>query len=193
MNTIYLIDWDDTLFPTLWIKQNNINIYNQFDIEKYKLYFIELDETIEKFLHKLNNNSMIFIVSNASLKWINACLNILPFTKQYIISNNIKIISARDLYSIKYKINDWKKYTFQNIINSIKVNKYNIISLGDADYEYKGLISLKEFIKNKNFLLKNITFIENPSFEQLIDQQELLIKCIGNIVNKQTFVDMKLS
>ena len=42
MKNIIFIDWDDTLFPTTWIHNNNINCINKEDINKYKLFFLEL-------------------------------------------------------------------------------------------------------------------------------------------------------
>jgi hypothetical protein len=199
LNTIYLIDWDDTLFPTSWFKKNNISLYNKSSVDNYKLYFMELDNTIEKILYKLNKNGKIYIVTNANLKWINDCLNELPFTKDIIDANQIKILSARDLYSKKYlNIMEWKKNTFKNIVNSIiNYDKCtNIISIGDADYEYYGLLELDNHIKTLNnnhcYLLKNIKFIESPNFEQIIDQNELLHKSIDNITNNLRYIDIKL-
>lgn len=199
LQSIYLIDWDDTLFPTSWCKRNNIDLYNQYDVERYKIYFIELDNTLEKLLYKLNQYGKIYIVTNASLNWIKQCLNMLPYTFDFIKDKNIKILSARDLYSHKYmNIMEWKKNTFQNVINSIiEYDKCtNIISLGDADYEYYALIDLDNHIRQLDdehcFLLKNIKFMNEPDFEHIIDQIELLHKCIGEITDNLRFVDIKL-
>ena len=198
-NTLIIVDWDDTLFPTSWFKKNNISLYNKSSVDNYKLYFMELDNTIEKILYKLNKNGKIYIVTNANLKWINDCLNELPFTKDIIDANQIKILSARDLYSKKYlNIMEWKKNTFKNIVNSIiNYDKCtNIISIGDAEYEYYGLLELDNHIKTLNnnhcYLLKNIKFIESPNFEQIIDQNELLHKSIDNITNNLRYIDIKL-
>ena len=46
---------------------------------KYKLYFLELDNTISTFIDTLNNAGKIYIVTNASLNWIKSCLKILNF------------------------------------------------------------------------------------------------------------------
>lgn len=199
LHTIYLIDWDDTLFPTTWCKRNKVDLYNSHDVERYKIYFIELDNTLEKILYKLNKNGKIYIVTNANLNWIKECLKILPYTFDFIKDKNIKILSARDLYSHKYiNIMEWKKNTFKNVINSvIDYDKCtNIISLGDAHYEYHGLVELDSHIKQLNnnhcYLLKNIKFMDDPDFEHIIDQLELLYKCIDNITENLRYVDIKL-
>ena len=99
LTNIFLIDWDDTLFPSSWINSNNINLQNESSINDYKLYFLDLDKVVSGFLDSLNKVGDIYIVTNASLSWIKTCLNILQLTSKTIILNRIRIISARDLYS----------------------------------------------------------------------------------------------
>ncbi len=202
--TIYLVDWDDTLFPTDFCNKNSINLKNPSDIDNYKLFFIELDKSILNVLEKLKSLGTIYIITNASIIWIKNCLEILPKTKKYIMNNKIRIISARDIYS---NINDsplqWKILTFQNVIDIIMNNNnnknnnniLNIMSLGDATYEYYGLLNLDEYLqkkhKNNNYLLKSVKFIDKPSFEQIIDQLNVLLKNIDSITNKFDYVDIK--
>ena len=170
LTNIFLIDWDDTLFPSSWINSNNINLQNESSINDYKLYFLDLDKVVSGFLDSLNKVGDIYIVTNASLSWIKTCLNILQLTSKTIILNRIRIISARDLYSNRTNsATEWKILTFKNVImenlkklNNIKQNTYlNIFSFGDAKYEYIALLNLnnflienemvKEYAKNNNF------------------------------------------
>ena len=199
--TIYLVDWDDTMFPTGFCNKNNINLKNPTDIDNYKLFFIELDKSILNILEKLKSLGTIYIITNASIIWIKNCLEILPNTKKYIMNNKIRIISARDIYS---SLNDspleWKILTFQNVIDIIMKNNnnkniLNIHSLGDATYEYYGLLNLDEYLqkkyKNNNYLLKSVKFMDRPTFEQIIDQLNVLNKNIDNITNKFDYIDIK--
>jgi hypothetical protein len=199
--TIYLVDWDDTMFPTGFCNKNTINLKNPTDIDNYKLFFIELDKSILKILEKLKSLGIVYIITNASIIWIKNCLEILPNTKKFIMGNKIRIISARDIYS---KINDsplqWKILTFQNVIDIIMKNNnnkniLNIHSLGDATYEYYGLLNLDEYLqkkyKNNNYLLKSVKFMDRPTFEQIIDQLNVLNKNIDNITNKFDYIDIK--
>jgi len=206
LTNIFIIDWDDTLFPTTWVIKNDIKLSSTESVNNYKLYFLELDKTLSKFLESLNNVGDIYIVTNANLKWIKSCIYILPETQQVIINNNIRIISARDLYS-DYKLSptEWKIYTFQDILNDIVVkiknkmskNTYlNIVSFGDAMYEYMALVSLDSYFKDKNekcinYLLKNISFIEKPNFDNIIEQMQILSKNKNAILDKISFIDIK--
>lgn len=215
LTNIFIIDWDDTLFPTTWIHKNSIDVSKSQT--EYKIYFLELDKTISGLLESLNKIGDVWIVTNASINWIKSCLMGLEQTRKTIISNNIRIVSARDSYSSNSSSpTEWKILTFQDILediigkifNKIKPNTYvNIISIGDAMYEYMALINLDNFIKsymldNKNlnsktqqfnYLLKNIKFIEKPDFDFIIDQMNVLNKNKDTIVNKLEFIDLKFT
>ena len=215
LTNLFIIDWDDTLFPTTWINKNSIDFNKPNSYSEYKLYFIELDKTISMLLESLNNVGDIWIVTNASIKWLKSCLIILNITRNTIIKNNIRIVSARDSYSQNNNSpTEWKILTFQDIIedimkninNQMKPNTIiNIISIGDAVYEYIALINLDKYIKSYisekkikndckfNYLLKNIKFIEKPEFDYIIDQINVLHKNKDEIINKLQYIDLKFT
>jgi hypothetical protein len=212
LTNVFIIDWDDTLFPTSWVNKNNIKI-NDESIKNYKLYFLELDKTITNLLESLDKVGDVYIVTNASISWIKSCLTILNITRQFIIRHNIRIVSARDIYANKtISPTEWKILTFKNIIHGIvdKINKnlkpntiFNIISIGDAMYEYVALIKLNGFFNsyvqarnrdkkfNISYNLKSIKFIEKPDFDYVIDQIQILQKNKDDIINRMGFVDIK--
>jgi len=212
LTNIFIIDWDDTLFPTSWVNENNINLQDDKSVSEYKLYFIDLDKILSSFLESFSAKGDIFIVSNASLLWIRSCLNILPLTSKIVIINKIRLVSARDLYStIVNTSTEWKILTFQDVINDnlnkikkIRPNTYlNILSIGDAKYEYIALLNLNEYLlennmikeykkkDNFNFLLKSVKFIEKPKFEYLIDQIKVFDKNQDLIINTLEYIDLK--
>ena len=203
--SVIYIDFDDTLFPTSWCNKNMINLNNAESINEYKLYFIELDNTMSNFLINIKKFGEIFIVTNANIKWIKSCLNVLINTRKVIMDNNIRIVSARDIYSKTLSSpTEWKINTFRDILNNTIIDfstKFecntilNIISIGDAEYEYIALLNLDGFFKsnkqNINYLLKSIKFIEKPNFDMIIDQMEIVQKNINFIVNKIGYLDLK--
>jgi hypothetical protein len=201
-----ILDWDDTIFPSSWCNKNMINLNDPESVANYKLYFIELDKTASDFLVDLQQYGDIYIVTNANIKWIKACLNILPFTKKVIMNNNIRIVSARDLYSQTLSSpTEWKIKTFKDIVsnivqkssNKLNCNTFlNIISVGDAHYEYVALLNLDDHLKinnNTNYLLKSVKFIEKPHFDLIIDQIQVVKKNIGLIIKKIGYVDLKFT
>jgi hypothetical protein len=155
MKNIIFIDWDDTLFPTTWVNKNKINCLDKNDVNKYRLFFLELDKSISNLLETItkNNDNFVYIVSNANKKWIEVSLMCLPITSSIINkaslnttnnnttnNNDIVIISAKDKYNEKYSSPiDWKILTFKDIIND--VYKINTNGASDAsgpsgDYAY---------------------------------------------------------
>lgn len=166
-DTLIILDWDDTLFPTSWTLKNktggqeNNHVYN----------FQKLDTVLYKLFIKLMTYGTVVIVTNAMTKWIISSSNMLPMT-QKIIKNNVEIISARDNFQQQYpnQMPVWKKIIFKDLT---KNNNFNhIISIGDAEYEFHALVDLYERSDQK--ILKAIRFIQSPSFDILIDQLEVL-------------------
>ena len=160
--TLIIIDWDDTLFPTTWITTNEINLKNNIDIDKYAGYFAQVDQDLNNLLIKLIQCGTVIIVTNALLTWIKLSITILPKTS--LILNRIEVISARGDYQSKSSNPmDWKKFAFESIIQGMGKKINNIISIGDANYEYVALMNLNNFFQiNKldiNYFLKNIKFI----------------------------------
>lgn len=177
-NSIIILDWDDTLFPTTWTVQKNIYVN---DHNKYIIIFSQLDNILHTFLTKCLINSTVVIVTNATIKWIKKSLNLLPYTKE-LINKNINVVSAKDMYQSSHP-NDsflWKKMVFTKYKNF-----FNIISIGDAEYEYEALINLYD----NNKLLKAIKLLKFPQFDYLIDQINVLNNLIINIVHVHTHMD----
>lgn len=209
LTNIIIMDWDDTLFPTSWLNKNDIKLNDENVKITYKIYFQELDKSIKNLLKSYSQISTIYIVTNASMKWILASLNTLPLTRKFIMKENIRIISSRDLYSKEnMKTAKWKLNTYENIVNNDLKNIFsiknkeimlNIISMGDAVYEYIALINLHDILtdkinnkKNINFYLKNIRFKSQPNFDFIIEQIDLVKKNKIQIINEKNYIDKEI-
>ena len=121
------------------------------------------------------------------------------------MENNIRIVSARDIYSKTLSSpTEWKINTFRdilsNITNTLPTDSdcntiLNIISIGDAQYEYIALLNLDNYFKSNNnkinYLLKSIKFVEKPNFDLIIDQMQIVQKNMDYIVNKIGYLDLK--
>ena len=139
--TLIILDWDDTLFPTTWITTNQINLKNHIEVQKHQKYFNDVDLDLFILLRKLLQCGTVIIVTNALLNWIQISTAILPRTLAII--DKIKVISARGDYQSKSSNPmDWKKMAFKRILDESSKKVNNIISIGDAEYEYNALINL---------------------------------------------------
>jgi hypothetical protein len=193
-NTLIILDWDDTLFPTSWVSNNDIDITNINKIDYIK-FFENIDLSIYKLFLNLINLGDILIITNALLNWINISLKVLPKTNKLFENNkNINFISARGEYSpLTDDINSWKKIAFINELKKKKHHKNinNIISIGDAEYEYNALINL--YNNDSYILLKSVKFIRYPDNYNINEQINILNNSIKNICIYKGNLDLVLN
>lgn len=188
-NALIIFDWDDTLFPTYWLLNNGINIDNAQDIRNHIIYFKELDMTLTTLLKVALSIGKVIIITNANIEWLYLSKKVLPETSK-LIDKRIQLISARDIYHHAYTIADWKKNTFKNNIYGYVNWADQIISFGDAMYEYEALIALRKYISPKKHL-KTIKLVQSPSFDNLIDQLNVLSKSMNDIYKQPHHLDLK--
>lgn len=196
-DTLIIIDWDDTLFPTSWISNNNINVKDSSIRNNNRITFSELDNILYKFLMKCISLGRVLIITNASIGWINITMDLLPNSKNIIV-RNIKVMSARDHYGDYMNINQWKHNAFEKEIIDYFDNKYhihNILSIGDAHYEYEALVKIYHMDKivPEKRILKTVKFLSVPTYHSLIDQINVLTKSINKIVHKHKHMDLVFS
>jgi hypothetical protein len=190
--TLFILDWDDTLFPTNWVMKNGINLQVPANRDQYVIYFQELDRVLSKFLKTLINMGKVIIVTNALPDWIQISSIVLPNT--YNLLKQVKLVSARGIYrNVSSNMMDWKMMAFRDIIDEEfnDASIMNVISVGDAEYEYQALIALNKRKINTKKYLKSIRFMKDPSHDVLIDQLEVLNNAIPDIWGKYSHVDLK--
>jgi len=195
-DTLIILDWDNTLFPTTWVIKNNINIKDPETSNKYIVYFHELDSVLSELLIKLQKYGKVVIVTNAMPTWIKISSAVLPKTA-YVLQK-IKVVSARKNHqATSPHMMDWKKLAFIEEVKNEMLNKkiLNIISIGDAEYEYKALIDLynSTHLSDKQKLLKSIKFMDEPSHETLIDQLQVITRSVDEICLIKKHLDKKFT
>jgi len=186
--TLIILDWDDTLFPTSWYIKNDINLSNHKNRFKYIDKFDELDKVLSETLKLMNKYGKTIIVTNALHSWIEISSSVLPLTKN--IMKNMDVISARERYQGNYDINEWKKKTFEDETSETSYN--NIISMGDADYEYNALVNLYDLLKvdKKNKYLKTIKFIKTNNYNTHLEQLYVIKNNVKNIYEIKKHLDI---
>ena len=190
--TLFILDWDDTLFPTNWVMRNNINLITSSTRDQYVIYFQELDRALSRLLRNTMNLGKVIIVTNALPDWINMSSVVLPQT--YNLLTKVKVISARGVYKEKSPVMmDWKIMAFRDIIDEefANLSLMNVISVGDAEYEYQALIALNKQKIGTTKYLKSIRFMKDPTHDILVDQLGVLNDAISEIWNKSEHLDLK--
>ena len=221
--SLLIFDFDDTLFCTKYFDSFSLPYQDIFTFkisleEVNPCLFKEIKELektiIELFVKLQNNNNDVVIVSNADMRWINNCLtHFLEELKEYINENNIKVYSAKNMYSKMEKeeiargdstriSTSWKIKCFEKVIKDIYGEEnenesenenntcetsidLNVLSIGDGEDEKKAVFKLN---KNKfnfcqNLQTKFIRMIDYPSASSIIIQLEYLQNNIKEILS----------
>ena len=181
---IFYYDWDDTLFFTTALKSRFFEYCGNFYSEEnkannlllthFKKEITNLDLLSSTILSKSVSLGSVYIVTNSSLNWVySMAKEYYPRTYNYIISNKIQVISARDNYSSQFPNEKylWKTNSFMNIANNFNYDKTtNIISLGDNQLDIDAAEAASIYF-NKSYV-KTVKLRERPSFEELTFQLE---------------------
>ena len=174
-NTLFIFDWDDTLFSTSHFNFKSNNLFF-FDNENEKKMINTIEYYIIEILNKALDKGTVLIITNSADGWVEACTK---FYYPNLISmlNRIYIISSRELYQKEYPGNPltWKIKTFndlKNIFNFEKPFIINIVCIGDDNNE---IIAAKNLAETTNkCIVKTIKFREGPDIKELIKQLILI-------------------
>lgn len=177
VNSLFIFDWDDTLFFTTYLYPEYCNKKVNLSIEnKEKERISEIETLICQIMNKALSKGSVFIITNSEEGWVEESTklfypNLVPFL------DKINIISSRKLYSKDYPSDRemWKLKTFTDLRKIFNFNPNfltNIICIGDNEIEIKAGKKLAE--QFKNCFLKTVKFRERPSLKELIKQLKLI-------------------
>ena len=194
---LILLDWDDTILPTSWMKKNKITIddviYSDF-IDDLSIH----QNCCYEFFTEILKYAQIIIITNAEEGWVElSCQKILP--RIFSLISKIKIVSAKSSYiTITNSPFTWKELAFRVQIEVYLKNNpniiKNIISIGDAQYEREALIQVSKNLKDiaSNYYIKSIKFAEHPDIFLLIQQLDTVSSNISQIIEKDSALDLML-
>ena len=183
-NTIFIFDWDDTLFFTTHLNPSKNNTFF-YESKTEKRFMNTIEYYVVEILKKALSKGKVLIITNSGDGWVRACAqfyypNLLPILDQ------INIISARELYQDKFPNEPitWKVKTFNDLKQKFHFEKCivsNIICIGDDNSE---IIAAKKLGENfENCLVKTIKFRDKPNLTDLIKQIILINEQILRVYN----------
>ena len=183
-NNLFIFDWDNTLFPTYFLSQENILEENDLPPEYLKIFSL-LELSIYKLLKKSLEKGAVNIITNSSLGWVEYSAN-KYFPGLTKLFKYINIISAKNDYNKIYP-NDkkmWKIKAFLSLKEKINFNlKANIICFGDSYIELEAGKYLASEIGN--CFIKTIKFKELPEPEDIIKQLNFILTKFNYIYSRQ--------
>lgn len=190
--TLIILDWDDTLFPTSWVMDNNLDLTDPSVRATFNIKFEELDNILYKFLCRMSKLGKVIIITNAMPEWVHLSGSLLRNTNG--ILKKITIISARKEHHQHEEMKNWKKLCFLDelIKHNVKYKTNNVISIGDAAYEYRALINLYNHQQGHfDRYLKSIQLKKGPSCENIQEQLKMMNKQIKEICGHTYHMDLE--
>ncbi|MCQ2815783.1 MAG: hypothetical protein MJ252_00805 [archaeon] len=172
--TIFIFDWDDTLFCSSFIFPNGSNANDKRITQKDMQQIATLDEIVNSILTKSLTLGEVYIITNASCGWVEFASSRF-YKKSLNVIPKIKVISARNKNE-KLKPGLPKMWKSDTFISAFEKQKFfgilNLISVGDSVIEMEAAKNLCNSMRN--CVLKTVKMQEAPSLKDLIKQLELI-------------------
>lgn len=156
---LFILDWDDTVFPTSQITNGEFKTFNEKDIiESREIIFDSIDGIACHLLAKMSKQGFVSIITNASQSWFEKSLSYFKHLAYAIEEYGVSVYTADSAKSaVKRKqgtLEEAKNINFKNALEEmmVKLNLHlrdndsrkpstqnesnvNIISIGDQDPE----------------------------------------------------------
>ncbi len=145
MDDILVLDYDDTILPTTYLKEQ-FSVEELFDDSPPPEMLDNLQDNIIKVLDSLRH-FRICILTNSGNRWIPlTCSKMLPRVWEWITEKNIPIYEAKVRYESYYTDpTTWKQYTLRDaMVNISRVGR--IFSFGDSEHDMKAVQNMAEEI-----------------------------------------------
>jgi hypothetical protein len=186
-----ILDWDDTLLPTTYLKKSNV------DPEVTK----KMEDSIINVFKVAAQLGPVFIVTAADSGWVqySAALYV-PRVLEAL--KKITVLSAKDEYTEwltrggekKIINNRWwidaKKYAMRTVVHYCFPDVQCLLSVGDSLVEREAVI---ELCSEMNLKVKSVKISERSTVKQLMAQHDLLTRCFVAIVATTDKVDVQMS
>ena len=182
-NTLFIFDWDDTLFFTTHLNPSKNNLFF-YENENEKKMMKTIEYYIEEIFNKALNKGTVLIITNSGEGWVEACAKFY-YPNLISILKDIYIISARELYQEKYprEPETWKIRAFNDLKEKFNFEECvsNIICFGDDNKE---IIVAKKLGENiNNCLIKTVKFRDKPDLTEMLKQLIVINEQILRIYN----------
>lgn len=175
--TIFIIDWDDTLMCTYFISLKTHGLSE----EESKIVY-DLGKVVSIFLKECNKYGKVIIMTNSSEEWLKKTNEKYLKIKKNIFEN-IKIISTRDKY-LKKNIDrrKWKELALDELLKRYGDIIQNIICASDSESDIEVFKNLSE--KNEGINISTIKFKSKPSPLVMIKEIEFLKNMLNDVIGK---------
>eukprot|EP00927_Polykrikos_kofoidii_P027781 TRINITY_DN24336_c0_g1_i2.p1 TRINITY_DN24336_c0_g1~~TRINITY_DN24336_c0_g1_i2.p1 ORF type:complete len:381 (+),score=71.86 TRINITY_DN24336_c0_g1_i2:135-1277(+) len=187
--TIMIFDWDDTLLPSTWIRENSLRLdAESVATEEQQAQLDRVAKGVAHTLRAAERYGKVVLVTNAESGWIElSCKKFMP--SLYPVLENMRAVSARSTYEHQGVSSpfEWKylafEYEVQQFYKSVPAERMrNVISFGDSAHEREALIRVTQ--RMPNCCTKSLKFVERPEPEQLLKEHDLISGCVRRVARR---------
>jgi hypothetical protein len=193
-DTLIILDFDDTLFPTTWLLNEGF-LDGDAALDPVQSALLQrLEDHAAKTLQMAMQYGEVVIITNAMQGWVeHSCAVFMPSLVPFL--QQIKIVSARSSYESEDvpSPTSWKTLAFAREVGRFcngPSEARTIISLGDSLCEQQALVAATNGFADCS--AKSLKFMEQPYIEQLIDQHELVHGCFADVYELVGDLDLEV-
>jgi len=199
-DTLILLDYDDTVFPTSWCATRRFDACVTKDdefTENERARLLDLDEVLCSVILKMENLGTVILVSNATEEWIlqTSMSHLKNFHK--MLGSIVRVFSCPTVFGRGLPLEQWKVLGFRSILDEAQaamaavseyttpMNGFNLIVVGDDTLE----MDAAHATRAPDDLLKTVQFMRRPSLSNVLEEWKLL----GQVIEKVVKSDQNLS
>jgi hypothetical protein len=190
--TLFLVDWDDTLLPTTYLANQNLREDSEVPIH-FAEELASYSEVVAETIREMRERGRVVIVTNAETGWIDmTCVKFLPGLQSVL--NEVEAVSARSMFEpLGFQSpSQWKEEMFaekiaQHYGASQNRARWNVVSMGDASHEREAIHKVS---RATGCLAKSLKFMERPDVVHLRQEHELIQSYLHQIVQHADPLDL---
>mmetsp|Transcript_39580 Transcript_39580/g.67338 ORF Transcript_39580/g.67338 Transcript_39580/m.67338 type:complete len:250 (+) Transcript_39580:162-911(+) len=203
ISVLVVVDWDDTCFPTAFLKTMHRLSKESEDLPtEVRIEIKQLEEAVKRCLCEAAKHGEVVIITNAGTGWVEKSARrfmpgLIPLLK------NLVVVSARDEYTLASNTGnsiDWKVAAFTSTArelfglpssnSDLPLNPgLQILSFGDSFAER---IAVKRAATSLGTISKSIKFTNSPSLGLLGSQVRVLTTLLPWLVASELDLDIEL-
>jgi hypothetical protein len=202
-STVTVLDWDDTLMPSTWLKDQGLSsaaLADKFGITKEMVDACEeVAVHVQRVIQKAQEYGKVFIITNGTHGWVEkSCELFMPSIRNLVLS--LPIISAADLY--RYFSKDpisWKRMAFRRDLldrafGGMPRAARVVISIGDGYAEQqasRNLMMIGSYSQVGLLSVRSLKIVESSSPAVLIRQLDEICQVLPSLATQSGDFDLQ--
>lgn len=196
--TVVVLDWDDTLFPSSFVDRKKLIHARGLDELPSELQrgFAELERATTRLITTAATYGTVLIITNAQTGWVELCVSKFFPSLMETLSKHVRVVSARSAFERFFPGDPlcWKAAAFAHELHQQQkaagTALKNVLSFGDSMEERTAVKIAAGQLRSR---AKSVKFLDAPSPRQLHQQLEVVANCLEWIWRHNGDLDVVLT